>query len=287
MSAVYVTAQEFQDWPTGLNVQNLVGNGDAAAQTAQLDLIMQSASSYVEQLTFLKLYAHQRTETRRVTPNPYGFLEVRCRDFPLISVTSAQWRQTQPSGWNPITVANLDIYGALSEGHKYIDTSQDYAFFNGWGLPPLTVQSTYVAGYANALLTSNAAVGATTLDLDDVTGILVGDTLTLYDGANLEQVAVSAVTPSTTPTVIAGISQYPGTVTVGATQYAHNKGVRASELPSAVSVATIYIAAWMIKERRAGGGMSMAGKVQELNTRISEDMQMAKELLKPFTAVMP
>lgn len=286
MGAIYATGAEFQNHPTGLDTGGLVPNGTDAQNTSELALIMQMASSYADQLTYQPLYAHSRTETTSVRPDPYGSLTVRVTDFPLLSVTSAQWRQFATQSFQSINLQQIDILGSLADGHKYVAQDYPYATLANWGQRPLTVQTTYVAGYANALLTADAAAAATTLSLDDVTGILVGDSLTIYDGVSQETVAVSAVTPSTTPTTIAGVSQYPGTVTVSATAFAHNTGVRASEMPLGITTATIYIAAWMIKERRSGGGFSMEGTVQGLDTRVSEDMQMARLLLRPFVRVI-
>ncbi len=276
MSRVYATAAEFQNHPTNLDVSSLVPNGTTEQNAAELALIMQMASSYAEQITYTPLYARTITnEILRVRPDGYGNLEVRLKFSPIASLVSAQWRQYQSTSYSAINLANVDLYPQYGDGHKYIAGDLNYGSFYGWGQPPLTVQTTYVAGYANAVLADACTAGSTSLVVDNVLGISVGDTMTVYDGAYQEDVVVSAI-DATTETL---------TLDTG-TLYAHAVGVRVSELPPAVSVATIYLAAWMIKERRAGGGFVMQGTVQGLDTRVSEDVQMAKENLKPFVRVI-
>ncbi len=276
MSRVYATSAEFKNHPTNLDVSALVPNGTLAQNTAELNLLMQQASSYVEQITYTPLYARTITnEILRVRPDGYGNLEVRLKYAPIASLVSAQWRQYQANNFTTIALANIDLYPEYADGHKYIAGDQNYGSYYGWGQPPLTVQTTYVAGYANSVLTAASIVGATTLTLDTVLGITAGDTMTIYDGANQEDVVIDTI-DATANTV---------TLATG-TLFAHAIGVRVSELPPAVSIATIYLAAWMIKERRAGGGFVMQGSVQGLDTRVSEDVQMAKENLRPFVRVI-
>ena len=269
----YCTPAEFQNHPTGLNVQDLVAGGTAAAQAAELTLLAQQASSMVDQWVYAPLFAQTYQETRLVRPDNYGTLRVRLRQFPVQQVVSAQWRMTARAAWQAIDVNLIDVLGTLEMGHQYIAADFAYGVLSGWGQPPLTVQTTYVAGYPNMALTADAAAGATTLAVDTTLGVQPDDVVTIYDGASLESVTVASSTATTlaltTPTA-----------------YAHAAGVRVSALPDAVSLATIYAIAWMIKERRAGGGLMMSGKVQPTNLQSSEDMQFFRQLLLPFRRVI-
>ena len=274
MSRLYCTADEFTNWPTGLDLQNLIPNGSAQEQAAQLRVVLESASSYVDQIVYQPLRATQSTEYASARPDPYGRLEVRVKRFPVTSVAlvpallSAQWRQTTRSGWLAVPAANITLVGNLL--HQYLIDDRDYSVYGGWGLPPLTVQTTYVGGYPNPALTANAAAGATAIQVDDVTGLQDGTALTIYDIAGgQEDVLVQSVSGSTV-TLASGLS------------YAHVVGVRASALPAAVTMATINIAAWIIKGRRAGGGIVMNGQLQPMQVGESEDMQQAMKLLAPF-----
>lgn len=268
----YAAVQEFLSHPTGLNVKNLVADGTQAQQTAELAMILQMASSTIDAWCYQSLYAHQKNETKHVRPQ-HGSLEVRVSDFPLKQVVSAQWRQTARDAWHSIDTTLIDIFGDIGLGHKYSAVDAYYGGTYGWGQPPLTVQTTYVAGYPNMSLTANAVAGAQTIMVDSFIGVSQGDVLKIYDGQNYEEVTVQ-----TTPT--------SNTIPVSALQFAHNAGVRASELPDAVSAACIFIAAYLIKERRAGASVTMAGTVQKMNAIDSEDMQLARQFLLPFRRVI-
>lgn len=279
----YTTPQEWLDYPSDLSAEDLVigasGPATAAAQTAELQRMIARASNTVDQTVYQPLYAHVvPAETISSRPDPYSRLRVRCRHFPLLSVQSAQWRQSSSQPWTPITPASITVYGLLDQGHHYVADNFLYGQYGGWGLPPLTVQSTYVAGYPNAALTQASAAGATTLTVDDATGILAGSgdpnttTCTVYDSAQTETVTVASVTDNS--------------LTLAApTAFAHGVGVRVSVLPEAVTLATILIVNALVKGRRAGGGITMAGKLQPSGLD-SQEWQDALAILQPFRRVV-
>lgn len=269
MSVLYATSQELLNHPTGLDLQDLVAGGSVVVSANELGIIMQMASSWVEQIVYQPLYAKSRTETVRIKPDPYGTLTVRLQRYPIASVTSAQWRQYPQNPWITINLSYVDIYATLGEGRKYVAGDTDYGVYKGWGLPPLTVQTTYVHGYPNGVLTAASSVGATTLTVDDATGFVVGTEATIYDAqGGVESVTVSAISGND--------------LTVAATLYAHAVGVRVSALPAAVSTACIYLAGYLVKERRAGGSIMMAGKMEPQNVAQAEDVQLARSMLNPF-----
>ncbi len=286
MSRIYATAAEFENWPTGLNVDDLIPGGTPQQNAAQLALVMQDASGFADQLTFQPQYARQVTQTRQVTPDQYGRLRVRTPQFPLVAIVSAGYKNTSIEAYNTIPLIGITVLVDANK-HEWFADDRWYGP-SGWGRRPALVQYTAVLGYPNALLTADAAAGAGVLDLDDVTGIAIGDTLTGYDGPSMEVVFASAVTPSGAPTQVNGIQQQPGTVTLsGVTLYAHNAGVRVSELPGAISTATILIASYFIKGRRAGGGFTMRGETKGTAMDTSDDFKTAQRLLAPFAVVQP
>ncbi len=282
MSRIYATATEAANWPTGLDLQNLVPDGSSPEQTAQLQAVLGAASSYVEQITYQPLYARNVTEVAGDSRSDgSGRLRVRLRSFPATQVLAVQRQQNTATGWTNIPPANVHITGALRQGYYADDI--DYRAYSGWGNPPWLVATQYISGYPNALLTANCVQGATTLQVDDATGMtgattlgdltLPGTALTIYDAANLasEDVLVLSVSGDT--------------VTLAApTAYGHAAGVRVSALPPAISTASIYLAAWMIKERRAGGGSLMTGQVLPADGGV--DLEMARQLLLPFRRVV-
>lgn len=273
---LYATTQEFLDHPTGINVDNLVTGGTQTAQTDELNLLLQGASNALDVWCFHPLYAHTTTETTRSGPNSDGTLPVRLKDWPIASITSAQWRQTAANSWQTININQVELYPDLSDGHEYIAADADYGLIYGWGQPSFTVQTTYVAGYPNMVLTANALQGATSLTVDNTLGVNPGDTVKIYDGTNYEEVVVSS-------TVTIGTTTLP--LETG-TLYAHNTGIRVSEVPDAITLSAILYAGYLIKERRAGSATTMRGSIQPLNVINSEDMQLVRQFLQPFRRVI-
>ena len=269
----YATVQEFQAYPNGLSLDDLVVGGTSAQQVAELQALLQAASSTVDQWCYQPLYAHTRTETKHVRPQQWGTLDVRCDHFPVQSVTSAQWRQTAVGPWHTVDLALVDVLGDLGSGHKYTAADAAYWAMYGWGQPPLTVQSTYIAGYPNMQLVAGVLAGAVQLPVDETLGVAAGDVLRIYDGVSYEEVTVQSTTSN-------GVDLVSGCL------YAHAAGVRVSELPDAVNTACILMASYLIKERRAGASIMMSGSVQPLNVVNSEDMQMVRQFLQPFRRVI-
>lgn len=272
----YAAPPEWLDYPSNLSASDLViggsGPGPAAQQTAELVRLLARASSTVDQWCYHPLYAHAATDQQEVRPDPYSRLTVRLPDFPVLSVTSAQWRQGSAAPWSPLAAATLTLYPTLARGHKYVADNFPFGAYGRWGRAPLTVQTQYVAGYVNAALTTNSVAGATTLTVDTTVGMAVGDVYTVFDSANTETVSVAAVDTTT--------------VSLAApTLNAHGVGVRLGNLPEAVTLATIWFVNAMIKTRRAGGGVTMAGKLAPSGLD-SQEWKDARELLQPFRRVV-
>lgn len=283
MSKLYVTPAEFTNWPTGLDLQNLIPGGSSAENAAQLLEVVQAACQFVEQITYQPLYARTVTETAgNCRSDGSGRLQVRLKSSPAQQIVAAQWLQSTAGGWSSIPVANMHIYGALQS--NYFADDQDYRVYFGWGLAPFTVMTQYVAAYPNALLATGCAQGATTLDVDDATGMVgsttvgnltvPGTSLHIYDITGGDEDVVVDSVSGTTVTLASG------------TLYAHAVGVRVSALPFAVSEAAIHLCEWIVKARRAGGGITMSGTIQPMQLGESEDVQNARTLLQPFKRVI-
>lgn len=271
----YLTAAEFQNHPTGLNVANLIPNGSPAQNTAELTLLTQLASSYLEQHTYSAYYARTITnETDTFYPTAAGQLEVRLEYFPIISVTSAQWSQ-QSNYWQSIDLNQTTLFPTFEKGHKFLAYDYPYSVFVGWGQPALSVQTTYVAGYPNMALTGAVTAGEATATVDTVLGVNPGDTVTFFDGVSQETAIVE--TADTTTNVLTFTASL---------QFNHAIGVRVSELPYALTLAAIYATSWLIKGRRAGASALMRGQIQPQDIGESEDLQMFRELIKPFKRVI-
>lgn len=281
MSQIYVTTTEALNWPTGVDLQDLIPAGTPPQQASELGYILQSASAWVEQYTYQPLYARLLTETTGDgRSDGEGRLQVRLRSFPAQQITAAQWQQSTLAGWTSISAGSVHITGALRSNYYADDT--DYRVYRGWARPPFTVMTQYIAGYPNAILTASCVVGATTLDVDDATGMvgvltvgaltLPGTELVIYDSATQAQETVT----------VESVSGSVLTLTAG-TRYAHAASVRVSALPAAISTATIHIASALVKGRRSAGGTLMSGQVLPAD---DTDLKTAREYLLPFRRVV-
>lgn len=273
----YTTPQEWLDYPSDLSSADLVieasGPGSSAAQTAELTRLIARASSVVDQWTYQPLYAHTRTDTRPLVPDSGSQrLAFRCQDFPVRSLVSARWMGSINAGWNPLADPAVVILGDLDVGHQIVFASGPWLGYGSWGAPPVILQTTYVAGYPNAALSAAVSAGATTLPVDTTVGMAVGDGYTLYDSAATETVTVASVGTSSV------------TITTGLVN-AHAAGIRLGNLPEAVTLATIWLVNAMVKTRRAGGGITMAGKLQPSGLD-SQEWKDARAILQPFRRVV-
>ena len=137
-------------------------------------------------------------------------------------------------------------------------------------------QWTYVNGYFNTFTTGTTAVGATVLNVNDTTGLVVGQSVFIWDGVNDEYVTVAGVTDTT--------------ITLAKpTNFAHGSAVNVSALPADVKQAVIHFVVALVKQRGQGGivigetGEPMA--VTPKANGSAEDMMAAYDLLDPFRVV--
>ena len=150
---------------------------------------------------------------------------------------------------------------------------------NTRGSYPLFCQWTYVNGWANTFSTAVASAGATSITVTEAVGIYPGQSLTIWDGMNDEQVTVASTytTGSTTVTLASPLKNN------------HGVGVNISALPATVKQAVIHFVVGMIKERGQGGlVLNEIGEPSAVTSRqmsAVEDMSAAYDLLDDFKAV--
>jgi hypothetical protein len=160
-------------------------------------------------------------------------------------VTSGQWRIDMPV---------LGVYGSYTAGGSGGSGGQTIYIGAGWGgwwlgRNGFLVAASYLNGWPHAGLIESCEVGATSLYVDDVTG-MTGATVTIYDGASTETVSVtsvSAVTSTVLPNSGGTAAAGPGTLTLAAgTLFAHTGSTPASvvvtSIPGDVLWATILAA---------------------------------------------
>ena len=286
-SRPYLTLQEFKNAPTALDYGNLVVGGTQSAQDAELSNAITRASSYIDNYCNQIIGATVDTEQQRIRVNMDGTLRFHPKYFPIVALTDLQY------GFYPNQLqAVTDPSQAWMEEQEVIFPYANMAYNQssqgplGFGFPSngraeTYIKYTYINGYANSVLASNASIGATSITVAEGAGITAGGMLNLYDGASTERVTVadSYTFGSTTVPLTSGLV------------YAHTSGVSVSNLPAAIKEATILMATAYLKIR---GDASMTMQITNTATqqapgtgsgRIGTEVGHVQELLKPFRRI--
>jgi hypothetical protein len=261
----YISAQEFQNAPTGINLSNLIPSGTQAQESAELARILLRASAWIDNRCQMQLRATTNMESRQAWTQTNGTLKVFPKFFPIKSISSLNYQKY------------------AQQSSVFLDATQifigdNYFYWTGGTLPrasQVTVQYTYVNGWPVSSLSSAVIVGGTVLPLTTVVGIVNGTQLTIYDGINTEQVTVQSVSSSSV-TLTASL------------QYAHAIGIHVSSLPDDVRQACILVAASFIKTRNPNGiQMSGSGQMQSSSQNIPGDfLDQADSILQSYKRVI-
>jgi hypothetical protein len=285
-STPYLTIAEYKQAPTAIDYNNLVvDSADPSIQDAELANVIARASSWIDVTCGQVLAATTETEQQRARLRPDGMLAIHPRYNPVVAVTSLSFGITpndlvaypDPSqGWVedqqfifPYTAANISYssQGPLQFGIPSVPRAIVYCNY------------TYVNGYANTLLDANANAAATTITVEDATGITANSYMTIYDGMNTETI------------VVASNHTYGNTTVALASplKFSHLSGVSVSALPPAIKEAAILATTAFLKVR---GDYSMTmqvtsqvGFAAENTSGLSYDLKLAQDLLKPFRRV--
>jgi hypothetical protein len=167
---------------------------------------------------------------------------------------------------------------AVNIAPGYINWSQ--------GRRGMRLQLTYANGWAHAGIVSSAALGATQLQVDDCTGMVIstqGRGMWIYDGANTEHIIV----------ISTSATYGPGTVTLKSPLlYSHNgttqQPIIISSLPAAVQQAAILHASYQALTRGATATtvQNMPGSNSNQSGGGQQMMNDVKEMLKPYRRVL-
>lgn len=282
-STPYLTIAEYKQAPTAVDVDDLVGGGSAGINDQELANCIARASSWIDSHCGQVLSATVDTDSFRSRISRDGMLRIHPRFSPICSVVSASYG-VQPdlmqtldptTAWIeyasvvfPLGGTASSFYGTLGFSRNYSLTSEQF------------VTISYVNGYSNTLLGSNALSGASALIVKDLTGFHANQQFQIYDGANTELLTVSS---SYVPTTGAG-----SLALASATSYAHTAGLSVSALPPAIKLAAIYMTNVVLKSRGNSamvmGGLSPA-LVETTNPAVSNDYNAAIDILKPFRRI--
>jgi hypothetical protein len=279
----YLTLAEYKNAPTAIDYNNLVVGGNSNQQDAELQAVIQRASSWIDTHCNQPLSAQYFTEQNRTRITPEGFLVISPDYNNVVALTALSYGVTptnlvtaDPSTLNQTWMERAQMIYPLSQlGLTY--SSQGPLSF---GFPPATrsriyVNYTYVAGFTNTTIAS-ATAGNTSFTVQDATGITPSDVLTIYDGQYTEVV-------KTTSDYSFGSS----TVTItSALQYNHSSGVSIGSLPQAIKEAAILVTTDFLKVR-GDNSLTMAVTTRassgpSVQSIIGSDLQLAIELLRPY-----
>jgi len=282
-SGSYLTLAEYKNAPTAIDYSNLVTGGTSAQQDAELNAVIQRASSWIDIYVNQPLIAQNFTEQQRTRITQEGFIIISPEYNNLVAVNSLSYGVT-PTNLVTVPANSLSqiwfekaqfIYPLSQLGITY--SSQGPLSF---GFPPSTrsriyVTYNYVAGFCNGLI-STATAGASSFTMIDPIGLTPGTVVNIYDGQYTEQVVVannytygSSTVPITTPLA-----------------YAHSAGASVGNMPQAIKQAAVLVVTDFLKVR---GDSSLTMNVTtratsgpSIQSIIGSDMALAKELLAPF-----
>lgn len=284
-STPYLTIAEYKSAPTAIDYSNLVVDStDPAAQDAELANVIARASSWVDIFCNQVLSATTEVEQQRVRFSPDGYLRIHPRYNPIVALTalaygSQPYNLTSYPDCSQAWIEDQSIVMPWAVGNTY-STAGPLSF----GLPAsprgqVFVNYSYVSGYANELLLTDSSAGATSITVNDGSGIVAGSRLTIFDGMATESFVVgSGYTFGSTTVPV-----------VGSLVFAHTAGASVSALPPAVKEATILATTAFLKVR---GDYSMTmqvtsavGQASPNTASLNYDLDLAKELLIPFRRV--
>jgi hypothetical protein len=239
----YLTVAEYKNAPTSIDYDNLVVGGNAAAQDAELARVILRASSFMDEYLNQNLVANRQTETQRTRFTPQGYISLHPNQSPIISLESFYYGPT-PNLLSALT----DCSNAWFEAQQIIipissmalnwSSQGPLAFGGGSPTQQIFTKYTYVAGFVNNPIVT-ATAGASSLVVERATGIVAGQMLRIFDGANTETVYVSSAYTygSTTVSLASPLL------------YTHAAGTQVSNLPNAIKEACILITTAFIKVR--------------------------------------
>jgi hypothetical protein len=281
---MYLTVQEFINAPTGIDCTNIIPGGTVAQNNAELTNVIRRASSWIDQICKMpSLEATINTETKEVYMNYRGMIRVHPDMIPIITLLdSVQYRVSPLNSWVSLNIGEIEVYERyftiynLAEMYVQPEGVQPLSIlpyrspYVKWRLKdlPIMLQYSYINGYPNTTLSSNASAGATSITVQNNTG-MVSQTLTIYDNDLTEEVVISSVNGNTVTLVSPLI-------------FNHSAGVAVSALPSSVKQACIILTAFLIQERGSLNISMGEQNIQGVRNVTGTGVDVAKELLKPL-----
>jgi hypothetical protein len=285
MTKPYLTLTEFKNAPTALDYGNLVVGGNQAAQDAELSNAILRASSWIDQECNQIIGATVDVEQQRIRARNDGTLRFHPKYFPVVALTDFQFGFT-PDSLQAVSDPSQAWFEEQEIIFPYAQQPQSWSSqgplsfgFPASGRVECFIKYTYINGYANTTIATTASAGSSVLLLDDGTGIVPGEQLTIYDGANTERVTVASNYTFDSNTV----------PIVGTLAYTHAVGVSVSALPAAIKEAAILMTSAFLKIRGDAslimGATNVVSGQTAPNSVFGNDVNVAKDLLRPFKRI--
>lgn len=309
----YITVPMLLNAPTGAPWEIIPEpEADSESQFAELTNICWRANSIID--TYCNQVLRSTVDTEYLT-GPGSFrvgvvpgtdiTRLVMRRWPVTQVLAVQTAPLRgfPRSWTSVPAGLYDIEHPLI--NSLTDTASATVPDGGWSIqlapgyvPPLScgrnstrVMVSYTNGWPHTSLTQAAAVGATVLHVDDVTG-WAGANAFVYDGAETESVSVlsaAATTPLTLPNGAGTAQTGPGTITLSAPlTNPHAAGVVVSSLPATVLWAAGLAASAQVLEGGITGFtvQTMPGSTSEGGHGVEDLVTEYEVLLAPFRRIV-
>jgi hypothetical protein len=310
MPTPYVTPQMVMNAPTGVpwDIVPKPQSDGTAAQLAEVYNILWRASGQADSFCNQPLRSTLSVEEAqgpdyRMTVDPSGVARVMLSRWPVTQVLAGRVspRAAIPRSWSsipvtaivpeepPMTLLSPVVEGPAGAGGQAVLIAPGYVSWAA-GRNGYTAEITYLNGWPHAGVTARVAQGASTISVDDVTG-MAGTTCFFYDGASTETVTVQSAVATAPVTLPAGGTAQAGsgTLTLAApVQYPHSKGTVVSALPQDIAWAVIlYAAAQVLSEGATAVAIpDIAGSLTS-GGKGAEDLKIEAEvILAPYKRVI-
>lgn len=258
-----VTVATFKAHPTYLDLANLrSGNTVPADQDSELfNVLLQASQRAEDDMCEQPLHAHLFTQYDTLRADWRGRLHIHAQHGPVRKVTALSYGTSLGS---QVTVTN-PAHRVTSDTEIAVELSASGSSFVGslqLGPPAsaveLDVTTTYVAGYANTVLTVAPNQAATSITVADPTGIYPGDILRIWEPGKEESVIVDAayVPVAAWPPVATAVPLAAGLVN------AHALGAGVSALPADGILGVIYLGIDQLQRPGTTGSERWPGKMK-------------------------
>jgi len=284
MTIPYLTLEEYKSAPTAIDLDNLVFNSqDPDVQDAELHNVITRASSWIDTYCNQVIGATLETEQQRSRISTDGSIRLHPRFSPIIALTDFNYGYpTNMAALGDCSVAWIEdseiIIPNATLGSWTSQGPLSFGSYNGGPSNQVFLKYTYVAGYTNTVIVV-AVAGASSLTVEDGTGVTIGQMLTIYDGMNTEHVTVA-------DTYVFGSTTIPLTRVLVSD---HLPGTSISALPPAIKEAAILITTAFLKVR---GDSSMTMMVTTSPTiatpgseKYGDELALATRLLSSYRRV--